>query len=226
MVPRAELCQTLWSPSWWLSPKPAQLDWASLLKPCSVPEPLRTKCLFIQHILNVVKSSFPSLMDGNGLNNASGTYCRNWWFLLLCIPGVSLFPCAAQIPLLDPTRWQEGKPKKQKWVIGVDWECGSLLFCLHRSALNTQTTARVNLPAQDLNLSVSQCSLVTDFSWFLAFVCSEKAFSLQALIVPLPYPRQSKYNNVGFLEGISIALRNYSSQAPYTSNFLLELWFS
>lgn len=110
-----------------ISSKPAQLDCASLLKPYSVPEPLWTKCLFIQHILNVVKSSCPSLMDGNGLNNASGTYCRNWWFLLLCIPGVSWFPCAAQTPLLDPTRWQEGKPKKQKWVSGVDWECGSLL---------------------------------------------------------------------------------------------------
>lgn len=167
-----------------ISSKPAQLDCASLLKPCSVPEPLWAKCLFIQHILNVVKSSFPSLMDGNGLNNASGTYCRNWWFLLLCIPGVSLFPCAAQIPLLDPTRWQEGKAKKPK--VGQWGGLGMWLsvICLHRSALNTQTTARVNLPPQDLNLFVAPCSLVTDFCWFLAFVYSEKAFSLHALIVP------------------------------------------
>lgn len=116
-----------------------------------------------------------------------------------------------------------GKTNKAK--VGQWGGLGMWLFviCLHRSALNTQTTARVNLPPQDLNLSVSPCPSVTDFSCFLEFVCSEKAFSLHALTAPLPYPRQGKNNNVGLLEGISIGLRNYSSQAPYTSNILLEL---
>lgn len=126
----------------------------------------KNKCLFIQHILNVVKLSFHTLMNGNGLNNASGTYYRNWWFLLLCIPVVALFPSAAQIPLFYPKSKQKGNPKKQMWVSGG----GSELWCIRyiaTSYLSTQfgyevyrTTDKVYLSAQDCIRSQTHCALI------------------------------------------------------------------
>lgn len=69
-------------------------------------------------------------MNGNGLNNPSGTYYRNWWFLLLCIPAVVLFPFAAQIPLVYPNRKQKENPKKKQYT-----KCGSVGMAVNGGVL-------------------------------------------------------------------------------------------
>lgn len=157
----------------------------------------KNKCLLIRHNLNVVKSSFHTLMNGNGLNNASGTYYRNWWFPLLCIPAGALFPFAARIPLFSPKSQQKGNPRENCGSVG--WQgtavLGTLLFpmCLCSSATkNHRQGSPLHKSASNLRLTVSWCSLITDLSYFIAFMYWEKLLCLHALTVPLPYPGQGK----------------------------------